>query len=341
MYTVCPKCGLMLVVTAADLRAAQGHVRCGRCRSVFNALESLSESPPQESPSTPSAPPPHSVAAPEPPAMPSKPVPAMAEHAAPEPMAQEPQTADDVWFELEAAAQEPPPQVEEPAAIAAQEPAAVQQAEEPSPGPAAAALQSAPQPARHDAPLPAEEPAPGPAAFELETADEPRTGRWLLGAFVLLLVLAGQLVNHYRGTLATVPSVGRTVRAFYGALGIPVVPLWNVRAYEARQLGATVSGHDPHQITVRASIANRGHWPLPLPLLRVTLQDRYGRTIAARDVPPRDYLANAASASAMLPAGGRIDATVAFVNPGPQAIGFEIDACLREGAAVVCAHGPR
>ena len=46
---VCPKCGLMLVVTAADLRAAQGHVRCGRCRSVFNALESLAESAPHDS----------------------------------------------------------------------------------------------------------------------------------------------------------------------------------------------------------------------------------------------------------------------------------------------------
>ena len=328
MYTVCPICGLMLVVTAGDLRAAQGHVRCGRCRSVFNALESLSESPP-ETPSAPSAPAPRSMAAPEPPAMPSGPMQGEAEHAAPEPMGQEPQTAEDVWFEPEAAAQERQPQEQEPAAIGAQEPAAAL-------GPAAAA----PEPALHDAPLPAQKPAPGPAEFELEPAYEPHTGRWLLGAFVLLLVLAGQLINHYRGTLATLPSVGRTVRAFYGALGIPVVPLWNVRAYEARQLGATVSGQDPHQITVRASIANRGRWPLPLPLLRVTLQDRYGRTIAARDVPPRDYLANATSTSAMLPAGGRIDATVAFVNPGPHAVGFEIDACLREGADVVCAHGP-
>jgi hypothetical protein len=32
-----------LVVTAPDLRVAQGYVRCGRCSSVFNALARLTE----------------------------------------------------------------------------------------------------------------------------------------------------------------------------------------------------------------------------------------------------------------------------------------------------------
>jgi predicted Zn finger-like uncharacterized protein len=43
MFTICPKCALTLVVTAADLRVAQGYVRCGRCSSVFNALARLTE----------------------------------------------------------------------------------------------------------------------------------------------------------------------------------------------------------------------------------------------------------------------------------------------------------
>src|SRR5256885_1485376 len=43
MFTVCPKCALTLVVTAADLRVAPGYVRCGRCSNVFNALSRLSE----------------------------------------------------------------------------------------------------------------------------------------------------------------------------------------------------------------------------------------------------------------------------------------------------------
>ena len=324
----------MLIVTAADLRAAQGHVRCGRCRSVFNALESLSETAPP------------GALAPTAPAEQTAP-PARAPSGPPEPAPQPPhgdarraaQPQDEVWVEFEAA----PPEHESPPA--GPEPAASEPDTPPAPGPSSAAEDG---PAERSAHEPAPPPAPRqeleaprpPEAFELEPEREAHTGRWLAGAFALLLVLAAQLANYYRNTLATMPSVGPAVSAFYGALGIPIVPAWNVRAYETRQLGATVSGSNPRQITVRASVANRGPWPLPLPLLRVTLQDRYGRTIAARDVQPRDYLATA-PAAAMLPAGGRIDATVAFVNPGPQAIGFEIDACLREGATVVCAHGSR
>lgn len=66
MFTVCPKCALTLVVTAADLRTGQGYVRCGRCASVFNALVGLHDdslpadtSPPTDRrAATPSAPPP-------------------------------------------------------------------------------------------------------------------------------------------------------------------------------------------------------------------------------------------------------------------------------------------
>ena len=39
------KCNLRLTVTATDLRAAQGYVRCGRCHNVFNALAALADDP--------------------------------------------------------------------------------------------------------------------------------------------------------------------------------------------------------------------------------------------------------------------------------------------------------
>jgi predicted Zn finger-like uncharacterized protein len=45
VITICPQCQLPLAVTAADLRIAQGQVRCGRCAAVFNALASLYEPP--------------------------------------------------------------------------------------------------------------------------------------------------------------------------------------------------------------------------------------------------------------------------------------------------------
>src|SRR6516225_5424738 len=59
MFTVCPKCALTLAVTAADLRVAQGYVRCGRCSSVFNALARLTDER-----QSPIAPPPAAAAPP-------------------------------------------------------------------------------------------------------------------------------------------------------------------------------------------------------------------------------------------------------------------------------------
>jgi predicted Zn finger-like uncharacterized protein len=50
MFTVCPKCALTLTVTAADLRIAQGFVRCGQCTNVFNALLVLSDERQQPAP---------------------------------------------------------------------------------------------------------------------------------------------------------------------------------------------------------------------------------------------------------------------------------------------------
>ena len=46
MYTQCPECGAAFRVTANVLRQAAGKVRCGSCRSAFNALDYLSEDKP-------------------------------------------------------------------------------------------------------------------------------------------------------------------------------------------------------------------------------------------------------------------------------------------------------
>jgi len=46
MYTHCPECNTYFRITAEQLRAAQGKVRCSNCDTVFNALETLEESLP-------------------------------------------------------------------------------------------------------------------------------------------------------------------------------------------------------------------------------------------------------------------------------------------------------
>ncbi|HKK05931.1 MAG TPA: DUF3426 domain-containing protein [Gammaproteobacteria bacterium] len=54
MYTQCPNCNTVFRISAQQLKAAGGRVRCGHCSHVFNALEKLLERlPPGYTPGTP------------------------------------------------------------------------------------------------------------------------------------------------------------------------------------------------------------------------------------------------------------------------------------------------
>ena len=47
MYTQCPLCDTQYRISAAELKAALGKVRCAQCQSVFNALSHLTDTPPE------------------------------------------------------------------------------------------------------------------------------------------------------------------------------------------------------------------------------------------------------------------------------------------------------
>jgi predicted Zn finger-like uncharacterized protein len=435
MFTVCPKCALTLVVSAADLRVAQGYVRCGRCSSVFNALARLSD----EQQAAVSEGEPAAAPAPEPETR------AQEERADLSPLeealgrpeeaetpelprnADEPVSENALEFNPETTdvgavfvqpppnpqwtagpPSEPPPaelprpappRAPEPQELAPPVPAAPPSAEPPArpprdstsePGKAAAgaairraalpggsartAVRHAPPHARPQAGAStrlgsgaAREPEPGareaqaphtpeealPAALDLNTVEratphgiaarcrfsreEPQV--WGAGVVLGLVLLTAQIVNHYRDELAATPRFNRPLTAFYASLGVQLVPRWDPRAYEVRQLGASADAAGSGILTVRASIKNSGRQPQPLPLLRVTLQDRFGNTIAARDVAPRFYVPPTVPESSYLASGQRIDAEMGFLDPGANALGFEIDACLpASGGGITCAN---
>ena len=441
MFTVCPKCALTLAVTAADLRVAQGYVRCGRCSSVFNALARLTEErqagaasePLTLLPETPPAPP---AAAADPPQAPSPPAQA-APPAAALSSAQQAELPPDESLEFNPATTDvnsvfvqPPPDPQWAAATGsfralvaanqetpvaellpdsqvdveidsaflasmlrsegqtAQVPPAAPQPAAPAPAPAA----EAPRPPARTAPIvvPAakgprhQEPHARPAAAaalapaarassppagaavteapEAAHAEDPgdpgedaaeegtrvrmleragtylRAHAWSLGAAAAALALAAQVINHSRDELAASARFNRPLTALYGALGIKLYPRWDLHAYDVRQLGASAADAGAGVITVRATIKNESPQAQPLPLLRVTLQDRFGNRIAARDVQPRAYLPGAMPPAAFLSAGQRVDAEIGFADPGTDAVGFEIDACLPARGGTACAN---
>ncbi len=157
-------------------------------------------------------------------------------------------------------------------------------------------------------------------------------------AFVLLL----QVLHYNRQSLA--------LNTTFGPAAIDGV--WLVRRHADAALGShRVFGEATRrrsrrqggsQLRVRLSVQNESSRVQPLPLLRLTLQDRYGNAVATRDLEPSDYLPKRVTNQRLLEPDQRIDVELHVVDSNKAAIGFEIDACLRgEGGAIGCANEAR
>jgi predicted Zn finger-like uncharacterized protein len=179
----------------------------------------------------------------------------------------------------------------------------------------------------------------GAATLTSEAAPRSRFMLWVSAAAALTLALVAQTIHHNRNELATNAMLNRPLTRFYKAIGVTLVPSWDLTAYDVRQLGASTNEGGPGTLTVRASVKNNAGQPLPLPLLRITMQDRYGNRIATRDVDPKSYVPGVVPRDANLGVGQRIDAEMTFKDPGQDAVGFEIDACLPNAAGrIACAN---
>jgi predicted Zn finger-like uncharacterized protein len=110
----------------------------------------------------------------------------------------------------------------------------------------------------------------------------------------------------------------------------------NLSAYQLRQWGVTGDPEAHGKLRLRASILNTAAQLQPYPLLRVTLADRFGKSIGTRDFEPSEYLGR--PTARMLAPGERADANLEILDPGKNAEGFEIDVCMRGvGQRVSCA----
>jgi predicted Zn finger-like uncharacterized protein len=158
-------------------------------------------------------------------------------------------------------------------------------------------------------------------------------GAALLGLALLAQLL--QLAHRNREELAANSLVGRAVSALYARLGLPIEPRWDLGAYDVKQWGAATDAA-PGALRLRASVVNKADRPQPFPLLRVTLEDRFGSKIARGEFTPAEYLPGREAPAGMLAAGARADADLMLDDPGSQAVGFELDVCLKRAGALVC-----
>jgi predicted Zn finger-like uncharacterized protein len=173
----------------------------------------------------------------------------------------------------------------------------------------------------------AEEPTPE----DLLAGPRPSRGAvalWSITALLLLLVLAVQIAHENpQWLVAANTPYAKGLRALFATVGDPVPVPANLAAYELRQWGVSGDPDAGGALRVRASILNTASELEPYPLLRVTLADRFGTRIGARDFLPAEYLGK--SPAKLLAPGERADAVLDILDPGKNAEGFELDVCVR------------
>jgi predicted Zn finger-like uncharacterized protein len=357
VFTQCSKCETVFRLSAEALRAAGGQVRCGRCGEVFNALARLAEEatafPTGESSleletradailqsveSVESVPP---VAAP-------------AAREGDEIAHLKVLGTEDEGSDLEASLEFTLPPGELDRIFVERAPTALQllaASVKPSPaqGPPAGLASPAQDAAAQIVAAPTES-VPTARVSGLEVSEDirqemlasyqraelpeinpPRRRQlpfsvWASAAVVLALLLVFQLVHTNEEWLSVhAPLVNG---------GKPAAAL---SAYQLRQWGVTGDPGANGTLRVRASIMNAAAQLQPYPLLRVTLADRFGTRVGAREFEPAEYLGKAPAR--LLAPGERVDATLNILDPGKDAEGFEIDVCVRSAEKKIFCAG--
>ena len=353
MYTRCPACQSAFRVTAATLRAAHGQVVCPTCHTTFDALFGLmDELPPApvaaaiadanalleelESPLSPDEvtllhiPGPTTDWTSEgPPQVAHALAQALAHESAQGGTDQETPSSAPPGAVVELDDNDPtgtwaPPNFEpEPAVPVSPDPDPVPLA--PSPEPPSGFFTPGGTPADDEV-----------LAAWIEEQQPPRRHGWIwtLASLVLVLVLGAQGVHHWRESLAHHPTLGPGMKALYAAVGRPLAPDSDLLAFQVTE-GSVAPTAEVGALRVTADITNRSPQPLALPLLQVTLEDRYGAPIGRRAFGPAEYAP--AQSAGTVPARGKITATLDLADPGNDAVGFKLDICEASAGGLACA----
>ncbi len=287
MLTCCPACGTNFRVTPEQLKARAGKVRCGKCQTVFNALDTLLEATPPAAETVPA-----STALPVPPVADFAPA-AIAEAT----KNKETANISDVSADIARASPEIEPEPAANEVEPAAEAAPGKTAEAPPLSPAAVrdtALAAGLVAARETTELPGYNKwAEGAFTGTTSLAEPAARPLWpfVLAALLLLVALAGQVGHHFRAEIAVAsPALRPLLEAGCSALGCDI-PL--PRHSELVSIESSDLQIDPAHggaLALSATLKNRAAYAQAWPLLEVTLTDVQDNAVVRRVLQPADYL---------------------------------------------------
>lgn len=333
MYAQCPECLTFFRVKPEQLKAAHGKVRCSQCKHVFNALETLRGD----------------LSAEELRAVRE----ARSDNAHDSGKERQAAKADengDLFAQLDYTANEELPLDDDEAApqlddnLAADELAEEVAGDEPGIDQRAAELADFDEENREQlesrtgltermgdefANLPRTD-------FSAPRRHPFKTALLLLANLLLLTALAAQFMHHERRELLAHPEIGPYLSEAYDRIGFEVAPPRDIAAIRVSRTNVASHPEFSSTLLLTAVLENRAGFEQPWPLLRIDLQDRWGDTVGARYFEPREYLKNPAEAAGLMPQGEPQAAALAIADPGPDAVGFQVEPCMKKGNRKLC-----
>ncbi|RLJ67982.1 DUF3426 domain-containing protein [Sulfurisoma sediminicola] len=297
MLTRCPSCATTFRISPEQLKARQGRVRCGKCRNVFNALETLVEEPPKV------APPAEETIPKAPPATATEQVMAAA------PATQTP-------AEVTSAAEPAVPPA--PSYSKDDRPARRPRDEQEAPPAATMATEDTGEPET----LVDFEP-----AFESLLTAEPRrrTWLWVLASLLALSALALQAVLHFRVELAVrMPETKPALQSLCNYVGcdLPLPRKVELVAIESSDLHPDPTS--PAQLQLVATLRNRADFTQAYPHLELTLTDTADKALLRRALAPADYLPRDRPATAGFAANGELAVSLNLAVTDLAPVGYRL-----------------
>ena len=306
MKTACPDCRTVFRITSGELRARSGQVRCGRCRTVFNAFDELSDD------AAPLLPPTASTAPlgqdPSPAALTSDLAASDAAGLAGEP--------DGGWLPGS-----PAPEVADRAAQAAAERSTdilTTAATATPPAPLSSPGESDQESKKHWL---------GDARRPARSAASQRWEKLLLGMLVGLfsVLLAAQLIFQLRTTISlAVPGLQPWLSALCELIGseLPLPQRSDLLTIEASDLQS-----EPGRaalLTLQMTVRNQANHAQAYPLIELALTDTRDKVIARRVLFPEEYLLPDALAAGSFPARSDLDIRLRLETRSIEAAGYRL-----------------
>jgi len=151
---------------------------------------------------------------------------------------------------------------------------------------------------------------------------------WAFLSLLGLTAISAQYIHYNRAELALHPKVGTKLTKVYAQIGLELEPNWQLSEYKSISNSVSLNPNDAKQLIVTSVVQNTANFAQPYPIVRLSLQNRWGEPIAFKDFRPKDYLEQPEQ---LLPAKQSHKIRVAVEDPGNEAMDYQSDICLEFG----------